>query len=283
MMLFSVAIAVIGCGFHGSGATRADDAHASVLQTDDSTEDLIQIASDSAILECSLFEKEYETEKEELDRLKKYLETAETKLDEEKKAEKKCETCYATLGYVYSKTEPPVCELDCGESYVLCPGESLENNEKVTSKNGDIILTMQDDGNLVMYKGTEPKWQTMTNYAASNKKLWKKGVFIFQKDYNAVIYPEEFSSDKKMIKNPKVLTNVGKHVGGAWTKEGDYIEGSGGEDHKDIQLETPSGKSYVDCDATCRIILQDDCNLVLYKGGPAEKQEVIWATGAKCA
>ena len=44
----------------------------------------------------------------------------------------------------------------------LLPGDSLKNGEKLTSDNGQFTLCMQSDGNLVLYSGDNPLWESRT-------------------------------------------------------------------------------------------------------------------------
>jgi len=75
--------------------------------------------------------------------------------------------------------------------HFLLQGEKLygENKDKLISLNGQFILFMQKDGNLVLYGkkeggiGWEPKWATRTN-PLPNAKL------VFQPDGNLVLYDE---------------------------------------------------------------------------------------------
>ena len=45
----------------------------------------------------------------------------------------------------------------------LMNGEKLERGQSLTSRNGAYTLTLQDDGNLVLYAGGQSVWATGTN------------------------------------------------------------------------------------------------------------------------
>lgn len=60
-------------------------------------------------------------------------------------------------------------------------GESLKTNDKITSTNSKYYLTLQSDGNVVLYKGEKALWATMTNGKGTNS------IYV-QKDGNFVAY-----------------------------------------------------------------------------------------------
>lgn len=60
-------------------------------------------------------------------------------------------------------------------------GESLKTNDKITSTNSKYYLTLQSDGNVVLYKGEKALWATMTNGKGANS------IYV-QKDGNFVAY-----------------------------------------------------------------------------------------------
>jgi len=280
-MKFFHALAVLACGIHGPGAARTGDAAKETLQVDDSGDEGLQDWGDASISECSSFKSVTDKAYQDYLSLLKVEKEAEETYKDKKNDEAKCTTCISTIGYDYNlQKSPPACELECSQSYVICPGESLKSGENATSSNGDVALIMQGDGNLVLYNGIpankKKKWESKTDYTSSNMKLWQGGVFTFQKNYETAIYPSEFADDVNATINPKFLSKVGYHVGGCWNKDGSV--GTGGKEIKDIQLKFPTSKTDKDCDDSCRIIVQDDCNLVMYKGS----KEVIWDIGSRC-
>ncbi|MEL5858859.1 hypothetical protein, partial [Aeromonas veronii] len=98
----------------------------------------------------------------------------------------------------------------------LVPGQSLAVGMRVTSSNGKYAITMQDDGNLVLTRGTIPVWGSQTSGQGANQAtlgpdgilrltapngqlVWQTrgagspGNYFFemQDDGNAVIYLQE--------------------------------------------------------------------------------------------
>lgn len=94
----------------------------------------------------------------------------------------------------------------------LFPPEQLSPGQFITSRNGRYILTLQTDGNLVLYQGTTPLWSTNTSgtlvkeavmqadgnlvlYDAQGHPLWNSGTsghpgafLAVQDDGNVVLY-----------------------------------------------------------------------------------------------
>ncbi|MGK2882028.1 MAG: LysM peptidoglycan-binding domain-containing protein [Mycobacterium sp.] len=66
----------------------------------------------------------------------------------------------------------------------LTEGQTLEKGGSLTSKNGAYMLTLQDDGNLVLAAGGEPVWATATE----NQDVVRAEV---QKDGNFVLYTKD--------------------------------------------------------------------------------------------
>jgi hypothetical protein len=76
-------------------------------------------------------------------------------------------------------------------SSILNPGETLWAGQSLTSGNG-YVLTMQGDGNLVLYTGTKDGWN---NNVAPHMAIWQSGTYnrggnrvVMQTDGNLVIY-----------------------------------------------------------------------------------------------
>lgn len=76
-------------------------------------------------------------------------------------------------------------------SSMLNPGETLWAGQSLTSGNG-YVLTMQGDGNLVLYTGTKDGWN---NNVAPHVAIWQSGTYgrggnrvVMQADGNLVIY-----------------------------------------------------------------------------------------------
>ncbi len=94
----------------------------------------------------------------------------------------------------------------------LMPGQQLNNNQSIVSADGRFRLTMQPDGNLVIYQGSQALWATNTwgkpvtrtamqndgnlvlydnnsaVYWASNTWTYGGGYLVMQNDGNLVIY-----------------------------------------------------------------------------------------------
>ncbi len=103
---------------------------------------------------------------------------------------------------------PPIKATGCG---IIRPGYGLPSGTAMKSCDGRFELRMQTDGNLVLYMGTTPLWNSGTNgqaaigaymqtdgnlviYMATGKPLWSSGSFgtgtrlEIQNDGNLVIY-----------------------------------------------------------------------------------------------
>ncbi len=78
-----------------------------------------------------------------------------------------CSTCPGDCG---------VCPPACGE---LREGRSLSRGDTLTSCDGRFTLSMQGDGNLVLYQGGTPLWATSTSTGS---------VASMQGDGNFVLY-----------------------------------------------------------------------------------------------
>jgi lysophospholipase L1-like esterase len=105
---------------------------------------------------------------------------------------------------------PPVAKPEqCGQ---LLPGQGLKRGERLLSCDGRFVLDLQNDGNLVIYQGGQPLWNTRTEgssaaqvlmqadgnlveYDAVGRILWQSGVSghpdaetYLQNDGNFVTY-----------------------------------------------------------------------------------------------
>lgn len=69
--------------------------------------------------------------------------------------------------------------VDCAEA--LAPNEALVRGDIVRSCNGQYLLAMQNDGNLVVYDGIRPTWHTKTYESEAAQT-------IMQSDGNLVVY-----------------------------------------------------------------------------------------------
>jgi LysM repeat protein len=83
----------------------------------------------------------------------------------------------------------------------LMNGEKLERGQSLTSRNGAYTLTLQDDGNLVLYGGGQAVWATGTNGQESER-------LEVQKDGNCVLYTPDkpiWHTDTKGAKDVRLL------------------------------------------------------------------------------
>ena len=98
-------------------------------------------------------------------------------------------------------------------------GEKLEVGQSLTSKNGAYRVTLQDDGNLVLYSGDKAVWSTETN----GQNVVRAEV---QKDGNFVLYTPEkpvWHSDTKGAKDVRLILQDDRNLvlygfdGPAWS------------------------------------------------------------------
>jgi LysM domain len=83
----------------------------------------------------------------------------------------------------------------------LMNGEKLERGQSLTSRNGAYTLTLQDDGNLVLYGGGQAVWATGTNGQNAER-------LEVQKDGNCVLYTPDkpiWHTDTKGAKDVRLL------------------------------------------------------------------------------
>lgn len=83
----------------------------------------------------------------------------------------------------------------------LTEGQKLTKGESITSSNGAYTLTLQDDGNLVLAAGGEPRWSSKTN----GQDVVRAEV---QTDGNFVVYTADkpvWHTDTKGKKNIKLV------------------------------------------------------------------------------
>jgi hypothetical protein len=162
----------------------------------------------------------------------------------------------------------------------LTTNMKLNPNEYITSLNGQSVLIMQTDGNLVMYSGSSTaRWSSGTNghpgaylivqpdgnvvvYAPNGQPLWWTGTnsvtrFTMQTDGNLVGYD---------INNQwKWQSNTGGQP--AWT----YKE----TDHLNQYQRLNPGEYLKSTDKRYFLLMQPDGNLVLYSPG----YHVLWNSG----
>ena len=100
-------------------------------------------------------------------------------------------------------------------------GEKLEVGQSLTSKNGAYALTLQDDGNLVLYSGDESVWSTGTN----GQNVVRAEV---QTDGNFVLYtPDDpvWATQTKGAKDVRLILQDDRNLvlygfdGPAWSSE----------------------------------------------------------------
>jgi LysM repeat protein len=103
----------------------------------------------------------------------------------------------------------------------LQKGEKLEVGGKLTSSNGAYEVVLQDDGNLVLYSGTDAVWSTETN----GQKVERAEV---QEDGNFVLYTAEkpvWASQTKGAKDVRLIIQDDRNLvlygmdGPAWSSD----------------------------------------------------------------
>ncbi|WP_018599774.1 LysM peptidoglycan-binding domain-containing protein [Mycobacterium sp. 155] len=108
----------------------------------------------------------------------------------------------------------------------LTEGQKLEKGGSLTSNNGAYTLTLQDDGNLVLYARDQAVWSTETN----GQDVVRAEV---QTDGNFVLYTSEkpvWHTDTKGKKNVKLVLQDDRNLvlyaadGPAWSSKTDTTE-----------------------------------------------------------
>ncbi|KUM03619.1 hypothetical protein KIF53_21785 [Chromobacterium subtsugae] len=111
-------------------------------------------------------------------------------------------------------TLPPVVP---SENDRLHPGQSLQPGQYIDSANGQYRFIYQQDGNLVLYRGSHPLWAAASNgptghcimqedgnlvIYVNNTPIWASGTnghpmgtLVMQNDGNAVIYGAVWASN----------------------------------------------------------------------------------------
>jgi GH25 family lysozyme M1 (1,4-beta-N-acetylmuramidase) len=168
-------------------------------------------------------------------------------------------------------TAPPPAPAGCGS---LQPGTGIARGQGITSCDGRFTLTMQSDGNLVLYlKGSGALWSTHTGgsdgYAAN-----------LQGDGNLVLYGKN--------SNALWASHTSGHHGATLDLQGDgnlvlYESGRSLWSTQTFVMQPPAkpsgcsamtggfgivaGESFTSCDGHYALAMQTDGNLVLYHGG----------------
>ncbi len=170
---------------------------------------------------------------------------------------------------------------------VLAPGGVLQQGQYITSPTKKCYLTQQTDGNLVLYAGSGP--------SAKGALLWNAGttgsggVFytIMQGDGNLVTYSGTPSAQTGMLWSTATVARANYYLqvtdagqvqimcGNApvWVNsvnQKNSVLAQGGFLSKGEYLTSPSGNCYV--------VQQDDGNLVLYNGTPANQTGFLWGS-----
>lgn len=162
----------------------------------------------------------------------------------------------------------------------LNKGEELKKGEYLLSPDTNSVLTLQDDGNLVLLNNFLPVWSSQTTNRGGDR-------LIFQGDGNIVLYDKAMkplwatSTDSTDTNRLDLQTDISlvaqKASGGvSWSANTNTPQNqldtvarkinSSGVLFPGQRIETP--------DRTRNLILQSDGNLVLYSGSKA-----LWASG----
>jgi len=159
-------------------------------------------------------------------------------------------------------------------SAVLEPGRGLGPGESLRSPGGQFRLVMQKDGNLVLYsaghkalwasgtRGSAGAWAVMRRdgdfvvYSAAGRALWSSGTarhpgawLALQADGDVVVYNSKGALWSTGSKQSGLV--AGERLEPGW------------------YLESPS--------RLCRLVMQQDGNLVLYSAG----HQALWASGTR--
>lgn len=164
-------------------------------------------------------------------------------------------------------------------SATLTAGQTLGSNQYITSDNGQSVLVMQTDGNLVLYRGSSAaRWQSGTGghpgaylavqtdgnvvvYSATNVPLWWSGTtnvstFTLQTDGNLVGYPTSGAAVwQSGTSGAESLTYLGT----------DHLS-PGGQIHPNQYIRSADGRYF--------LMAQTDGNVVVYSPG----YHVLWKT-----
>jgi len=172
----------------------------------------------------------------------------------------------------------------------ICKGSTItrDANNKVAlpigsmllSENGKVSLSMQRDGNLVVYAdpnlpGVRPIWSSATNGV-----MIKDGL-VFQGDGNLCLYDSEDKCvwatmtnstevDKFVIQDDGNFVGYGKHESVFWKSDSSVSNIK----RLDPSQFLPINGNMVSENGKVRLIMQDDGNLVIY----SEPDQAIWST-----
>ncbi|WP_214327931.1 hypothetical protein [Nonomuraea sediminis] len=147
-----------------------------------------------------------------------------------------------------------------GRTTWLNPGQRLDAGDSVRSSGGEYVLQQQDDGNLVLYRGTTPLWSSQTGDSP--------GAFaVMQDDGNLVVYRG---------RTALWASNTGDAPGArlAVQDDGNLVIYSGKtavwSRHSTISVLKPGyplkANQYVRShNGDYQLVMQDDGNLVLYR------------------
>lgn len=157
----------------------------------------------------------------------------------------------------------------------LTAGQGLGPGERLTSPNGQYVLTMQaGDGNLVLSKGATTLWTTGASGAGARVVMQSDGNLLVSRSGQATWSSNTagFDGAKLVIQNDG---NVVVHHGGReiWTWSRGYIGSV-----LDRGQTLPAGAILRSPNGRYRMIMQGDGNLVLYRDGSA-----LWATSTSGA
>lgn len=152
----------------------------------------------------------------------------------------------------------------------LNSGQQLSPGQSIASQNGQFTLTLQTDGNLVLYRGPTPLWNTATNGQPVK-------VATMQADGNFVLYDA--------AQHPIWASGTNGHPGASLTVQDDgnaviYVGATPlwATNTLASNLVPPQhlspGQSIASLNGQYNLALQADGNLVLYAGTVAR-----WATG----
>jgi hypothetical protein len=167
----------------------------------------------------------------------------------------------------------------------LMPGETLSQSQSLDSPNGQYVLWMQDDGNLVLYGPAGALFATSTNnqgvrlemqhdgnlvvYDASHQAVWNSGTqgnagarLAVQDDGNLVVYAAD-------LYTPLWASNTaqpGNSPNTSWLKPGETLS---------------RGQNLTSANGSYALWMQDDGNLVQYGPNGAMFATSTYGQGAR--
>ena len=148
---------------------------------------------------------------------------------------------------------------------ILPSGGSLPTGQSIESPNGRHRLTMQGDGNLVEYNGSNVVWASGTNSAGSRAVMQDDGNFVVYNASNSALWASDTNGHPGAY---FVVGDAGEF--GVRSTGGATLWAPG----RLVSNALTAGKSLRSPSGRYRLTMQGDGNLVEYDGA-----NVVWASG----